>query len=1014
MSTEDSLPNFFSILGLDPSAPWDQAAFHRTLDEKRSHWSSQRSGVKTNPATVEARRNLALVRKIEGVMLDPQSREKQRAAALKERKDELRQQHDHFASRLDLMLAKGFLYDVEYEALRVEEDVLADNPALRKKLEAAEKRPFQQAREDNERLDQATERNLRANLAILDEPDLYAVLRTVDADISETAPREQLRAAAGELYRKARNKADKNRPEVGAMQVLAGIAQKIFGSDEQMRRHNFSMLLAPLDGILDQYERALAPVRAVDSRQFERFLREAAAKGVDIALAKDVFVGYFRERNWSVDPPHASAEAWLKSQVPCPRCAVLNEPGADFCISCGAPLKMVCPRCHGRISVTARACPKCGFPAGQRDWAEYLAEETEACLDRGDLAAADLLRQAEAAWPVEPGGDDPLAARLKLAREKLGNLREEQQVTIDQVAALMDDRSYRAARRLLRSHTIRHPSASRWLAECEAAVQAADQLCRDAVRPGVPNERKAVLYLEALACCGDCREAEQQLSRIPPSPPRRLRVNTDTEHRVVQLVWDPAPDPGCSSVIVRAEGVEPPASPSGQPRYVVRGGGTWVDPEPLIGIPMSYAVYTERDIGATVSETAAVTREPVLVTTAVLALQARPGDHEVELTWKLPENAIGVDIQREESPSGANSFMLEAPEPGSSRKTDRNVRNGIRYRYTVRAVFLYPAPGGQQSKRRSRGEFCEVTPTPRPSAPGPVRARGYPPPPQIGLYRHKVELRWPQESRGGVKVVRTLPPAPPPTVGEEFPEGELSRYGLVIDPQDPTDIWFQDNLRLCYYTPVLILDGRCYAGEARRYAAGPDVDDLRAEYAGTSVYVTWGWPDGVDKVLVAWDEQEELHDPVAARLQDFVGRRDNERVGAYDIPVRAARQLFVRVAVVVRDRGTEFISSGVGTSVRQQAVSLRYEVRRGLPGRKGQLLLRPERTARLPALVLHGRSDDRPASRDDPLLKRIPPGEAGPEFGVPLQLEKSIKPHSCRLFVEDSTDEGTIRIIHPE
>ena len=1009
MSGEVARPNFFLILGLDPEVPWDDAVFASALSNARALWSRQRSGIKQHQTTVDARRNLGSVGEIKRVMMDPGAREAERRAALAERRDDARRQRARLTERVNLMLAKGFLYDAEYEDLQG--DLATADEALRQRVEAAQRRPLESAREDDERLDQATERNLKNNLGILGATDLYAVLREVEPGISGDSPRADLSEAADKLYRKARNTADKNRPEVGAMQELAGIARKIFGSDELMRKHTLSMLLLPLTEILERYEQALARVRAIDSRQFELFLEEAAGKGIDIARAKNAFTRYFRERNWSVEPPTASAERSLKAMVACPWCAMLNAPDLKHCANCGNPLKDECPGCGTRISASAGACPQCGFPVGQRPYAEYLAEETEACLTRGDaVGAADFLRQAAQAWPTGPKSQDPVAVRLKRAEEALEVVREQQRQAIEQINLLMESRSYRAARRQLRSLPYSSHATREMLARCEDAVRASDQRLREARRPGLPDERRAVLYLEALDHCADNGEALRELSLLPPVPPRRLRVEEDTERRVVRLTWDPAPDAGCSSVVVRADGPEPPRSPLGQHRHVVVGRGLWEDDSPLIGRPMSYAVFTERNTGGTVSEHAAVTSEPVLLT-AEPQVTARPGNREVELVWTLPENAATVEIQREELPGG-RLVLLSAPEDGSTRRMDRNVRNEVRYRYTVRAVFTYQVPGRPPVERRSRAAEREVIPMAPPALPGPVFARGGPPPPYMDFYLHRVELSWPQVEQGEVKILRSVPGDQRPTLGQEFAAEELSRYVLVL--REPIDIWMRESERTCYYTPVLAYNGRCYVGEARRYAIGPEVSDLRANHVGTSVAVTWDWPDGVGEALVAWDADTEPSDPVAAPLHTRVGRLGTEVAGRYDIAVGPFGTLFVQVAAVVRVHGTEFFTSGARTSLQRRAIVLRYEIlpRRGR-GQRGRLVLLPDAPVQLPALVLLGRSDDRPADRGDQQIERIPPGRTDPGDLFELRSSKGIQLRSCRLFVEDEGETGIITIVHP-
>ena len=1007
MSGERARPNFFLILGLDPEAPWDDAVFASAFDNARALWSRQRSGIKQHQTTVDARRNLSFVSEIKRVMMDPMAREAERRAALAERRDDVRRQRARLTERVNLMLAKGFLYDAEFEDLQG--DLAVADEALRQRIEAAQRRPLESAQEDNERLDQATERNLKNNLGILGAANLYAVLREVEPGISSDSSREELSEAADKLYRKARNTADKNRPEVGAMQELAGIARKIFGSDELVRKHKLSLLLLPLTEILERYEQALARVRAVDARQFELFLEEAAEKGIDLARAKNVFTRYFRERNWSVEPPSASAEATLKAMVACPRCAKLNAPDLRHCANCGNPLKDECPRCGTVIPASAGACPQCGFPVGQRPYAEYLAEEAEACLTRGDVVgAADFLRQAGQAWPTGRESRDPVGVRLRRAAEALKLVREQQRQAIEQINLLMESRSYRAARRQLRGLPFSNQTTGEMLARCEEEVRASDQRLREARRPGLPDERRGVLYLEALEHCADNNEALRELSLLPPTPPRRLRVEADSERRVVRLTWDPAPDAGCSSVVVRADGPEPPRSALGQHRHVVAARGLWEDHSPLVGYPMSYAVFTERNTGGTVSEHAAATREPVLMT-AEPQVTARPGNREVELAWILPENAVTVEIQREELPGG-RPVLLSVPEDGSTRRMDRHVRNGVRYRYTVRAVFAYQTPGRPPTERRSRAVEREVIPMAPPALPGPVFARGGPPPPDMDLYLHRVELRWPPGEQGDVRILRSLPGDQLLTRGQEFAAEELNRYGLVL--REPIDIWMRKRERVCYYTPVLAYNGRCYVGEARRYAIGPEVGDLRADHAGTSVAVTWNWPGGINEALVAWDAGVEPPNPVAAPLHTRVARLGAEATGRYDIAVGSFQRLFVQVAAVVREHGTEFFTSGARTSLQRRTIVLKYEIRPGR-GQRGRLVLLPDAPVQLPALVLRGRADERPAGRADQQIVRIPPGRADPGDGFGLRPDKGIQLRSCRLFVADEAEAEIITIVHP-
>jgi hypothetical protein len=1010
-----SRPNFFILLGLDPAAPWDQATYERALADSRNRWSRQLAGIKDDPATVEAKRNLALIRDLKGVLLDPAKREAERTAARAAQADERRRRRDLITERLDLMLAKGFLYDVERDALVTDG---ADAEQIRR-ADAAEIRPFGQARQDHRRLAPDTERTLKANLAIVQHRDLYQLLATADPLVTDTSPLERLTAAADALYGKARTIADKTLPEVGALQKLAGLARQVFDSAEQRRRHDFSMLVAPVEAVAEQYAAHLSPVRRVDARQFEVFLHTAAERGWDLTLAQDVFAGYLRGRGWTVETPSEPATQWLRDQRSCPDCASLNDPAAEHCTRCGARMRSPCPRCGNQPQVRAAACPHCGFPVGQRAWVHHLAEEAEAALARGDQdGAAAAVGDAQIGWPLGPDSDDELAVRLRTAAERVERLRHTERTSLAPITLLMDGGSYRTAMTQLRSLGVRSPASEAMLANCVAVVREADELCATARGSGLPPDRRAELYLRAVELCPDHREARRELLAIAPAPPRGLLVVVHEEKQRVSLTWEPAQDRGCSSVVVRADDPVPPVAATGPGlrRWLVRAGGSWEDEAPLVGLPMSYAVFTERDIGGTVSAQAAATTAPVLLT-APVTLTVRPGDATAELSWTLPDHATGVEIHREEVPSGAGHVRLTPPAAGLRQLTDTNLRNGERYRYTVYARYPYLVPGRPEDMRLSSGTVREVTPGPAPEPPGKVHARGHPPPPGISLYRHKVGLSWPPPAGPGLlRVIKTVPPARPLAPGTELDADELDKTGLDGRHQllEHDDIWLADPAP-CWYTPVLVSGGRCYVGESRPYAPGPEVTELTADYAGTAARLTWTWPDGVTEALVGWDQTAAPPDPLAATHQQPVGRAAYDRAGGYDLPGRSARELFIRVAAVIRTEDGEFVTSGADVHAVRQPVMLRYEVRRGRLGRRPELVLRPDRPASLPEFKLHWRADQCPAGRDDPHIL-VPPGRADGELVVPLSLARTTVVLSCRLLhadIADIADTGMITIVHP-
>ena len=249
-------------------------------------------------------------------------------------------------------------------------------------------------------------------------------------------------------------------------------------------------------------------------------------------------------------------------------------------------------------------------------------------------------------------------------------------------------------------------------------VAAADELCRRSRVPGTADRERGRLLTEALRECADHAEARSELARIPPGPrPGGLAAEVDVAVPSVTLSWTPSGEREVRYVVMRATSGRTPTSVEGgrhQQRMGIVNGARWEDRNPVLGIPLRYAVFTER--AGTASATPAVTPEAVFVM-GEPEVRAAPRDGGADLEWTLPAAAEDVEIRRE---------RIDGAEPGRSpasnggrRLADRDLRNGVRYRYTLRARYAdRTAPGGV---RRSAGRSVEVTPH---RVPEPPRAGG--------------------------------------------------------------------------------------------------------------------------------------------------------------------------------------------------------------------------------------------------------------------------------------------------
>ncbi|MEV1114878.1 zinc ribbon domain-containing protein [Actinosynnema sp. NPDC049800] len=986
-------PNFFALLGLDPHAPWDQALFVRVLAKRRSEWSTAAQNGFPRKKAQDAKYHLTLFAEIKEVMSSADRRREERELAIRHERAALEDRRREVGGRLSLMLAKGYLLVEEATGLRAEfADVLAADPALADRVERAEKRSSGGGTA-SARLPPEDESRLSGQLAEVGEISLYELLRGVDESITNTSPLPQLRQAAQELWTRTHLIKDKSDPTLPTRERLGVFAKSVFASEEKRAQHDMSMKAVTLQAIIKRFETTLKLAASVSARQFELYLEEARLGGVDdLVLAKREFVAHFGKLGWAVELPAAESERQLRSRVQCPRCADLNDETSTACKTCGLLLREPCPRCGAVDPAYGLGCRRCGFPIGQRYLVEELITEAKSALRERDLEQARLsIDRAARIWAVPADRPDPLAREIREFKGSVDTTLLSISEAVARIDKLIDGRNYVAAVREIRAAPEEFPRRDVLLERAQTEIDKATELYLRARRPDTPNARRAELYAAALDLCADLSAARNELDRIPPNPPGRARATVTDPAAGVRLTWPASPDLDIAYVVVRVTGDRVPERPdetSGPARLgrTTTTGFRDAAAAGLPGVPLRYAVFTERS--GTYSTP--VVTAPVVIT-AEATVETDTDDGEVTVTWHVPDTAVRVEVSRAEVGAEHDApVVLATTVPG--RVTDTDVRNGGRYRYTVRVAYPGPAGGLVWSSGRSR----EVTPAGRPAPPGPLTAVRIST--ELSLAEHTTQLRWPPPGQGVVKVVRVRGTGAL-REGDRVTEADLFHAGRVLDGPSPVnDAWIDKGLVLCTYLPVVILNGTGHVGKPRHYARLPEPTGIHVEYVGTAVRVGWTWPEDGTRVLVGCELSDQAPvDPTVAARQVLVGRHPGDRFGGCEIPAGSSTHVSVVLASAVDHEGLPFVGSGVPAHAVRPTTHIGYEVRTGAR-RRLDLVLRADTPVDLPALTLRGHPDRQPHTADDgEAVTTLPPSRLVDTHAV--HLPKTARPDfRYRLF----------------
>lgn len=993
MTTENTRPNFYILLGLHPEEKWDQTKFEQVMRDKRIEWSRQGSGVAKK--ALAAKKYLALLPEIQRIMLDASLRDAEAKAARTELASGHKADLERFERELTYLNAKDYVEQSELDAFTREfRAVLSDKEiAARVKVPISKSAPTG-TQPAAPQLDSSIAKDIDEKLTLLGIADLYTLLGRP----SSTASAE-LYKAAEQLYNTMISRQPKT-ADVTAQSDLSGHARTIFKSEEMRTRYDETLRQRSLNALLKDIETIVN--RTTDKEVYEKqvvnFLAEARKAGWSNEIALARLKEHARTRKWLLQLP-ATEKGAQGSR--CGNCHEINEPGRNFCHKCNKELLTTCPECNSKVSSDDAGCGKCGFPVGNRYWVDTLLEQT--ITSQNPTQAQDWLREAEELW--KPTRPDARALKIRDQKVILQQRMEGQRQNTDQLYQLMKQRKFYAARDFLSSH---RKNIDEWQTNQQAVEQKiteAQHLLRQAQTGTISQQQRMDLCRKALQVCADYEEAYNLLRTMPPDAPRNLQARLG--EAIVSLQWDLSPTASVSYRILRKAHTQPVSSKDGSVLATINGRA-YDDTAPEIGLPLYYAVFAECE--GVLSTQSATLNEPILLIKDVEKETVGINHQQIELSWQSPPHVEQVIVVRKEQ-SAPRSIHdgQRLPLVHPTRLVDRDVQNEHTYYYAIYCQFK----DQRGNIVTSAGKVVQAIPEMPPS---PIT--------QIDIVHSKtpqgyrVQLNWARPLKGKAVVLKSTQPTSL-KAGGIVQAAHLKEYGQVLEGQADSviDIWPHPGMG--YYTPIVLFGGMAYIGTSCRHACIDDVSDLRYENLGNALRLEWTWPQRCQEVIVSYSGAgwPQANDPLV--ISRRVTRAEYESQGHFDLKEAPNRDYYIGVAAIIQQEGEQISGLGIRVHARLASkVSLTYEIKQaGFLGRhKRTLHLHARKSGVLPTLVLVKSQGRLPLQRGEGELFYRLEGPTPIKDELTLELPNTSFPQRTfgKLYLEDDIEYERVTIHHPD
>ena len=663
-----------------------------------------------------------------------------------------------------------------------------------------------------------------------------------------------------DLLKKAHELADKNhrkpkgRAEVDAEGRLLRKAVKFFESGTSRTEYDIALKRRPFDELIREKFEIRAFKKSVTFEEYDKSVDESREIGFSEDEAQWYVYNYYCVKR-SCQPPRRPIKASNRWQ--CPLCLHLNDEFTQHC-RCGIPLNIHCPKCQREGTINDGVCTSCGFPISNMPNAIRLLEKAREKLTEKQIPdAEDLIRQANGFWRECPGMNE--------IKESLAELKKQQEKFRKQVSDIEKQIKISLARHnIYEAHDLF--LRLRQMPNAVISMEAEEQRVRETITEVQSQLKKLhatgdlaekmTICEDILAVAADCEEARTVFQQYPPLPPLNLKAKLVLSG--IELNWKaPVSRQPLSFVIVRKIGGVPSSKNDGEILEAKHTGTLFVDQNIKAGAIYGYAVFTQRD--QTV-EIRGCRSELVQKIDDVQNVNIIPGNGTLTFSWDEQYGCIETRVTRFDG-VGMNESGIPVPLQQATSFVDTDLENGRLYRYYIQSVFHGIDGNPVLSPGRKFSAKPQLPPDPVPDLRAKRDANG------------GTILFWTPPQRGEVLLFdlpgsnsQKIKPVEYTTIVEL--KRRFSEPLPIREPLEGQTDWHCESNGVRHILPVTFLDGIAVFGQRIRLTNISDVSNLQMQMSGVDLYLTWDWPEGLDKVLILYrhdDFPQGINDPGAAK-----------------------------------------------------------------------------------------------------------------------------------------------------